>query len=62
MSRADKMKLEGVKEKERHDDEVKMLWQTLKVAANSDGEDQMQRDGGGLGGLFSTGQLSPKKG
>ena len=58
MTRADKLKAEGVREKERHETEMKQLLQTLKVAA-SDSDDQMKD---GLGGLFSTRQPSPKKG
>lgn len=58
MARADKLKADGVKEKEHHDAEMKQLLQTLKVAA-SDSDDQMKD---GLGGLFSTRQPSPKKG
>ena len=59
MTRADHLKSEGVQEKERHDAEIKQLWQTLKVAS-SDAEEM--RDGGGLGGLFSTQQPTIKKG
>ena len=61
MSRADQLKSEGVREKEKHEVELKKLWQTLKVATSSDSEDQMQMRDGGLGGLFSTHQPSPPK-
>lgn len=60
MTRADKLKADSVKEKERHETEMKQLLQTLKMTA-SDSDEQPMRDGG-LGGLFSTRQQSPRKG
>ena len=62
MARADKQKAEGMREKERHDSEMKQLLQTLKVASSDPsvtGEDHM-RDG--MGGLFSTRPSPGKKG
>lgn len=56
MSRADKLKGEGVKEKEKHETEVKQLVQTLKVAAaSSDMDDHTaQLRDGGIRELFSS--------
>ena len=56
MSRADKLKGEGVREKEKHDTEVKQLVQTLKVAAGSSDMDDhtSQLRDAGIGELFST--------
>ena len=62
MARADKLKAEGVRQKEKHEAETKELWKTLKVASSDPsmgGEDQM-RDGS-LGGLFTTSRYSPGK-
>ena len=61
MSRADKLKADGMRERENHETEMKQLVQTLKMAA-SDSDEQIPMSDGGLGGLFSTRQPSPKKG
>jgi len=55
MSRADRLKAEAVKEKDRHDVEVKQLAQTLKVASGpSDAEDpSSQFRDGGLGDMYA---------
>ncbi len=62
MARADRLKGESVKDKEKHETEVKQLVQTLKVASGpSETEDpSSQFRDGGLGDMFSGG--SPKKG
>ena len=55
MSRADGLKGEAMKEKDKHDVEVKQLVQTLKVAAGpADSEDpSSQFRDGGLGDMFA---------
>ena len=63
MARADKQKADGMREKDRHETEIKQLWQTLKIASSDPGgtgDEQGMKDG--LGGLFSTRTSPGKKG
>lgn len=61
MSRADKLKAKGAREREKQDAEVKQLWQTLKFASGTSEATSDDLRDGNLGGML-TSQLTPKKG
>ncbi len=42
MQRANQLKLEGNKERDRHDQDVKQLRQSLKMSGGGDGDEEMK--------------------
>ena len=60
MARADRLKADGVKDREGHETEMKQLLQTLKVASSDSDEQMRDGGGGGLAGFFPARVQSPK--